>query len=191
MGIRDEQKNQTRAKILKTTESLLLLNGFVKVSTKDISTKSNVAQGSIFLHFTSKDNLLHIIVSSGIEKLSNDLRDGLDINSDRESFLRDLLDILGNNENMLSRVYKDYAYLSENLKKDVDKVETAVKNVIFDNLRATKGKSMSIIDFFISIDAFIAQIKQNLIDKEVYSDFSSILRQRRGKLSKLYRTLFE
>ena len=64
-------------------------------------------------------------------------------------------------------------------------------NLFFENLRNNPNKNLSIVDSFISIDAFFAQIQKNLLEKEVYTEFNSIIRQRRGKIVKLYRILFE
>lgn len=191
LGIRDERKRETRILIMESTKTLLLKNGFVKVSTKEISMQANVSQGSIFLHFGNKESLLNEIITKDIKKLEIELKEGCSTKTNRELFLKDLIDVLGSNENILSRVYKDYSYLSETLRKSVDNIETTLKNMIFDNLRVTPGKTLSIVDSFISIDAFYSQIKDNLLDKEVYNEFNSVMRQRRGKLVKLYRTLFE
>ena len=191
MGIRNERKKETRDSIIKSTKNLLFAKGLVKVSTKDIATSASVAQGSIFLHFQSKENLLHEIISSDLNELENEINSESLTKVDREKFLDVLLDIIGKHENMLSRVYKDYPYLSESHKKTVDTIQTVIKNKIFDNIRSSSGRKLSIVDSFINIDAFYSQVKDNLLDKEVYTEFNSIIRQRRGKLVKLYRTLFE
>jgi hypothetical protein len=54
----------------------------------------------------------------------------------------------------------------------------------------TSSSKLNIIDSFISIDAFLSQIKQYLIEKDVVSEFNSVLKQKRGKLIKLYKVLF-
>ena len=190
MGIREEQKRLTRENILKHTLELLLVNGLVKVSTKDISAASNVSQGSIFLHFSSKDNLISSIISENLSKLEISLKQRVVSKSDRESFLRDLLNVLIDHENILSRVYKDFAYVNEETKKNMEHIDTMIRNLIFDNLRNTPGRKISIVDSFISIDAFLAQIKLNLRDKEIFTEFNSVIKQTRGKLVKLYKVLF-
>lgn len=190
MGIREEQKKVTRENIYKKTLDLLLNNGFVKVSTKEIAMTSKVAQGSIFLHFENKENLLNTIISTELEKLENQLHNKLNVKSSRDSFLKNLFDILIKNENILSRVYKDYSYLPVDIKKSVDHINTIMKNLIYDNVRNTVGKKISILDSFIYIDAFMSQIKEYLLDKEVYTKSNSLIKQRRGKLVKLYKALF-
>jgi AcrR family transcriptional regulator len=190
MGIRDIQKEETRKNILEHTKELLYKNGFIKVSTKEISKASNVSQGSIFLHFTSKDNLLLTIFTEGMQNIELQLKNILDSNLTRETFLKDLLDVLSIHENLLSRIYKDYFYLDNEFIKLVEQTENHIKNKLFDNLRVTSSSKLNIIDSFISIDAFLSQIKQYLIEKDVVSEFNSVLKQKRGKLIKLYKVLF-
>lgn len=191
IGIREESKQRTRELILTMAQELLEEDGFVKISSKDIARKCNVSQGTIFLHFQTKDNLLNSILSSNIEALEIELRSNCNPKDSMDNFLRSYLDILVVYEGFLSRAYKDYSYLSESLRRNIDNLETIIKNIFFDNLRNNAVKKLSIIDSFIAIDSFLSQIKCNLLDKEVYSKSNSIIRQRRGKIIKLHRMLFE
>lgn len=191
IGIREEQKKITKQRIIDSTKQLLLINGFVKVSSKEISKAAQVSQGSIFLHFETKDFLLEHIISESIHKFLDELDEYCDPKTRQDKFLSDLLDVLSRNEDMLSRIYKDYFYLSEHLVKGVEKAEKKIKDYIFNNIRKNSMKSMSIIDSFISIDAFYSQVRVNLTQKEVYSQANSVIRQSRGKLTKLYKNLFQ
>lgn len=192
MGVREEQKNRTRELIMSKTTSVLQKRGFVKVSSKEIANVSNVSQGTIFLHFKTKDNLLNAILSSNIEALELELKTKCRAKDNQDVFLKNYLDALISHEEMLSRAYKDYSYLSENLKKQLDGLSTFVKNLIFDNFRKNQpSKKISIVDSFIAIDAFTSQIKDYLLEKEISVSSNSIIRQRRGRITKLYRMLFD
>ena len=191
IGIRSESKEKTRKLLLKKTALLLHDKGFLMVSSKDISRECNLSQGTLFLHFKTKENLLTTIITDNIHRFERDLKKRCNIKDNRESFLKDFIDVVIEHEAFLSRTYKDLAYLNEKLKKSVEGLENIMKNLFFDNLMSTSTNKLSIVDTFISIDAFLAQIQKDLIEKEVYTKFNSIIRQRRGKLIKLYRTLFE
>lgn len=190
LNTRKEQKERTRETIIKHTRDLLISNGLVRVSTKDISREANVSQGSIFLHFNTKDQLLLTIISEGLNEIENDLSSELDVKLSREAFLKALLDIIGRHESILSRVYKDHSYFSDNMRRSIDLIDNTIKNMIFDNLRQSSDQRKNIIDTFICVDAFLAQLKQYLSEKDVYTEFNSIIKQRRGKLVKLYNMLF-
>ncbi len=187
---REESKLETRKKILESTTDLLLENGFVKVSTKDIAKVSDVSQGSIFLHFDSKENLLISILESNINHLENDLDERCKATSSMDEFVRLLLDVLVQHENMLARAYNDYPYLTDSLRKQIDDLETKMKNYFFDIYKQNRSTTPNIIDSFILIDAFLSQIKNYLLEKNVFSITNSILRQRRGRIMKLYRMMF-
>ncbi len=189
MTLREESKIHTRNHIIECTTKLLAERGFVKISSKEIAKYSGVSQGSIFLHFQTKNDLLSIILMSNIEKLEKAIKLGCDVKKPSEIMLKTLLDVMGDNEDILARVYKDYYYLDDYITKSVDSLETIIKNLIYDNIRKTTDKKLGIVDAFISIDAFISQIKDYIMSKNNYGG-QSILRQRRGRLLKLYKVLF-
>lgn len=190
MNKREESKLETRLKILDNTTRLLLENGFVKVSTKEIAKASGVSQGSIFLHFESKENLLISILESNMNQLENDLDERCKDASSMDDFIRLLLDVLVQHENMLARAYKDYPYLTDSLQKQIDDLESTMKNHFFDIFKQNRSTVPNIIDSFILIDAFLSQIKNYLLEKNVFSVTNSILRQRRGRIMKLHRMMF-
>lgn len=190
MGIREENKQITRNRILECTRKLFLINGFVKVSTKDIAQVSSVAQGSIFLHFTSKEKLIYEVIVADLRKLQNEIGIRIDPNQEKDRFLESFLDVLSNHESILARLYKDKAYLSDDIKKVIEQLDVSLKNLIFENTRRFSSKPLSIVDSFINIDAYMSQIKVYLLEKDIYNDYSSVIKLRHGKLTKLYRTLF-
>lgn len=191
IGVRSESKKNTRKLLLEKTALLLNNKGYLMVSSKEISQECDLSQGTLFLHFKTKENLLSTILNDNFNTFEKELNKRCKIKDNRDTFLRSYIDVLIEHESFLSRAYKDQPYFTENLKKNFDSLETLTKNLFFDNLRQHPGRKLSIVDSFISIDAFIAQIQKNLMEKEVYSEFNSIIRQRRGKIIKLYRTLFE
>jgi len=188
---RKETKQKTRELLLDKTALLLDKKGYLFVSTKDISKECDLSQGTLFLHFKTKENILSTIFIGNIDALEKELVSKCNIKDSRETFLRSYIDVIIKYETFLSRAYKDLPYLSENLHKKIVNLETMTKNLFFDNLRKNPGRKLSIVDSFISIDAFIAQVQKNLLEKEVFTEFNSIIRQKRGKIVKLYRTLFE
>ena len=191
IGIRSDAKKKTRELILSKTALLLHNKGFLNVSSKEISRACNISQGSIFLHFQTKENLLNTILLTNIDRFESDLKNMCLPKYNKELFLKNYLDVLIDHESFLSRAYKDLPYLSEALSKNINSLEILTKNIFFENIRNNPEKKLSIVDSFISIDAFFAQIQKNLLEKDTYTESNSIIRQRRGKIVKLYRTLFE
>lgn len=191
IGTRIEAKAKTRQKIIDATKLLIQRRGFVKISSKEISKECGVSQGSIYLHFKTKDGLLTTILYSNIESLEEGLVSACKPSDTQDSFLKNYIEILSIHEDLLSRIYKDYSYLDSTLQKSIDSLEIMFKNLIFDNYKKNTKATMSIVDSFIAIDAFLSQIKEYLISKETFTSSNSIIRQKRGRISKLYKMLFE
>ena len=190
LSIRLESKEKTRQLILDATKLLIQENGFVKISSKDISSKCNVSQGTLFLHFTTKHNLLTTVLNSNIEKFEIDIKSNINSNDDQMEFIKDFIEVFANHEDILSRVYKDYSYLTDDIMKKMDNIEITLKNLVFDNYKRQNKNSMNIIDSFIAIDAFLSQIKEYLISKQTFSSSNSVMRQKRGRIVKLFKMLF-
>ncbi len=191
LGVRSIGKQKTRELILQQTALLLHQEGFLRVSSKQIALQCNLSQGTLFLHFKTKENLLNTILNSNIDRYEKELNTRCKTDDTNDSFLRNYLDVLIESESFLSRAYKDLPYLSPLMNKNIIRLETLSKNLFFDNIRHNSVSNSSIVDTFIAIDAFLAQIQKNLLDKEIYTEYNSIIRQKRGKLIKLYRVLFE
>ncbi len=191
IGTRKESKQKTRQLLLDKTALLLHNKGFLLVSSKEISKECNLSQGTLFLHFRTKENLLSTIINGNIRSYDRELIKRCKVNDARDSFLKSYIDVLIEHESFLSRTYKDLPYLPDALLKNMLNLDIMTKNLFFDNLRKNPSKKLSIVDSFISIDAFLSQIHKYLLEKEVYSESNSIIRQKRGKIVKLFRILFE
>lgn len=191
ISIRSETKTKTRNKIIDETKLLIKERGFVKISSKEISKVCGVSQGSIFLHFETKDGLLSTILDSNIDSLEESLEVACNPSDTQDTFLKHYTDILSIHEDILARIYQDYHYLDQTLQKRVDAMEIMFKNLIFDNYKKNTNSTMSIVDSFIAIDAFLSQVKEYLVSKETFSSSNSIIRQKRGRILKLYKMLFE
>lgn len=190
IGIREDSKLKTRLLIIDETRNALFEKGYLRLSTKDISNRSKVSQGTIFLHFESKNNLINYILIQLISDFMSDLKTTCNVNSKRADFVYEVLGVISIHENALSIVYRDYPHLSDEIRKIVDLSETTLKGLFFDNIRNSKGKEISIVDSFILIDAFLSQVKNYLLLKELNSHGNTI-RQLSGKLNKLHRYLFQ
>lgn len=58
MNAREEQREQTRSKLLDTATDLFVANGFDTTSVSDITRQAGVAKGTFFVHFASKASVL-------------------------------------------------------------------------------------------------------------------------------------
>ncbi|MCF7927326.1 MAG: TetR/AcrR family transcriptional regulator [Candidatus Izimaplasma sp.] len=186
MNKRELSKYKTRENILEKTEVLLQKKGYLKVSTREIADVCSISQGSIFLHFESKNQLFDHILESSIENILKNLKIINEEILDSDEFLKRLFNVLIKFEGILSRTFKDYDYLNDKLKQEIDELEVSLKDLIFEHFKSNDTIELGIMDSFVVIDAFISQIIVTLMNKSTYSKSSSVIRDRRGKLRKLF-----
>lgn len=67
MGIREEQKEQRREKILSSALELFVLNGFSATKITDIAKRASMSTGLLFHYFESKEQLYEVLVQMGVE----------------------------------------------------------------------------------------------------------------------------
>lgn len=189
MNARQMSKEKTRNVILDNTALLFDKVGFLNLSSKEIAISSRVSQGTIFLHFKTKEKLLNIVLIDKINMIESKINLSCKIDSTQHKFIKNYLDIYLDNENILSRIYKDYSYLPNIVKKRLTLYEVNLKNLFFDNLKNSSMAKINIIDSFIAIESFFSQIQRNFIEKD-FSNSISVMKQKRGRLLKLYKILF-
>lgn len=64
--------DETKSRIIETAARLVASKGYAATSTKEIAEASQVAEGTIFKYFTSKENLLQVIMTSVIAHLKKE-----------------------------------------------------------------------------------------------------------------------
>ncbi len=69
MNKREQQKLETKEKIIDIATNLFSENGFSEVSTLDVAKKAGVSHGTIFSHFKSRDELIFAVVERFSAKL--------------------------------------------------------------------------------------------------------------------------
>ena len=135
IGIRSDSKQKTRNLLLEKTALLLHNKGYLNVSSKEISRECNLSQGTLFLHFKTKENLLSTIINTNSRTFEKELHSRCKSSDSPDTFLRNYIDVIIEHESFLSRAYKDFPYLPETLRKNIINFETTTKNLFYENLK--------------------------------------------------------
>lgn len=189
INLRQLSKQNTKKIILNETALLLGKVGFLNLSSKDIAHASGVSQGTIFLHFKTKERLLNSVILDQIKFIETAVFSKCKIEATQHSFIKNFIDTYIESENILSRLQIDLYYLPESVKKQISIYEGNLKNLFFDNLKYNSKSKINIIDTYIGIESFLSQIQRNLIEKD-FKNSMPVLKQKRGRLLKLYKILF-
>jgi len=157
MNKRVQQKGKTHDRILSITNDIYLDQGYINASTKSISKKAGLSQGTIFLHFETKEKLFEQIVVVRLNELFERLHAP---NLSISTFFKTLID----EEAILARVLKDYPYLPQKFQEAFDQVRMIYKDLLFDLVKPRTD--LSILDLFSLIEMVLALIFEDLF----YSD---------------------
>lgn len=87
-----------RQRLLKSARKILLGEGQRNFSLRKIARETNVSATSIYLHFDSKDHLIHVLMEESIDRLNDKLEDSIKGSTDPIEKL-----------NILAKVYVRFA----------------------------------------------------------------------------------
>lgn len=80
--MKEEKTNNLRDKIIEEARKLLLEEGYRNVSLRKIAANAGITATSIYLHFDSKDHLIHTLMGQAIEQLNAKLESTADLEMD-------------------------------------------------------------------------------------------------------------
>lgn len=172
MDKRAKQKEKTYNKILDITRKIYFDQGYIYTSTREISKKAKVSQGTIFLHFKTKEKLLEKVIV-------DQLQHHFDLIQETNPTIASLFQMIVDEEALLSRVLKDYPYLPVKFQEAFDQIRMIYKDSLFDLLKSKS--SLNILSLFSIIDMVLALVFEDLW----YSNGESM----QGKVKKYYKLI--
>ncbi len=90
MRITTEEKNATRERIVKVAVELFKSGGFEATTTRDIANSAEIATGTLFNYFDTKESIVAALASEAVRRS----RKSLITNTDRASFEEDLFAVV-------------------------------------------------------------------------------------------------
>ena len=122
---REQQKIATKAKILEVARELFISKGIMSVSTNQIAKEAGVAKGTIFHHFSNKEDLVLSVLTYTLEKEMGDMVQILQSEEISMETLEMVIDqtLIYSVENpnfnaFLINVFVEYSHISNDDKKD-------------------------------------------------------------------------
>ena len=175
-------KQITKDLILETTKQLIVENGVLKTTTKEISISCKVAHGTIFSHFENRDKLISVVVKNELMEIAKKLYKIKETDFTLEELLTHYLNFVEENEDFLVVVYKEFSFLNKNLQREIITTESIVKNIFYNkiekNIRHKDLKPQIILstlfgtinyylsrkEYFVSSGSVIAEKKNDIIN---------------------------
>lgn len=173
---RKEQKEKTRAGLVGQAETLFALNGISSTTTADIAKALKVSHGTLFVHFSTREDLIKAVVDEFGEKLSTAL--GARCSSDLK--LRDLLkahlSVLAEYEDFYMRLVSESQSLPPHIRSILYSMNASLSYRFYRAAKAEmdKGviKKMTQVHFF---NTWMGPVHYYILNRDLFSERTPIL----------------
>lgn len=151
--------NKKKSAIISVAKKLFKDKGFVAVSIKEIASKANVSQVSIYNYFGSKDALVGECINSLMNEILDKAREILNCNMDFEKKLEKALSLCSN-----SLSYSFSEYFSKEALKDSALCKLITESIIKEKLKLFRefidvGKKEGAVDKSLSTETILRFIE--------------------------------
>jgi AcrR family transcriptional regulator len=183
MNKRMAQKEQTREKILDSAYSLFSQRGFMNVNTIDITEEAHVSHGTLFLHFSTRNELVNAVICRFGETVVKRMHTLAETRSSLKGILEAHLDCLKENEFFYSRLLRDLHSLPKNARLQLTCILSAVSHHI--SLAAQceiRDKEMPPLPADLLFNTWIGLLHHYLINRELFVVDGSVLEKHGKKL---------
>ena len=119
MNKRQLQKQKTRKHILKIAKQEFVKKGFLNTATCEISERSGIAHGTLFLHFKNKDALIVEILDKELEEINLTIRQMIAKAADLEQLLLQYLNLLQEGEELFAVLARELPFYNEELRRKI------------------------------------------------------------------------
>ena len=186
-----ESKIKTRNLILSKAKEIFTNQGMYKTSTRDISKACGIANGSLFLHFGTKENLISTVFENEIKRIANELRSEFESENNVEVLLEKYLTLLEKEENFFSVISREFQFFPDQLKRQIISFETIIRNyfysVIEKGIALGKYKDINITS---TLTFLFATINYYLYLKEIHaSDESSVIKKKKNEICSTFMSM--
>jgi TetR/AcrR family transcriptional regulator, acrEF/envCD operon repressor len=113
---RKQQKAQTRLGLIKHAENLFAKNGIGRTTTADIAKGVRVSHGTVFVHFSTRDDLVLAVVEQFGDRLSEALGKRLSDEMTLKDLLRAHLSVLAEFEDFYLRLVTESQFLAPRIR---------------------------------------------------------------------------
>jgi AcrR family transcriptional regulator len=191
-NIREISKENTRRLILSKTREIIVLQGIINTSTKQISDRCKIAHGTIFAHFKNREVLIGTVVKTELIRIAEKLYQLAEENNPFDKLLEEYLNLVAQEEDLLLVIHKEFAFFSDYLKNEIITTETIVKKFFYDALsKDIEAGWMKPLNVSMLISCLFGTISYYLMRKEYCVSSGSVILQKKQEIIQLFKNLIK
>jgi len=180
---RQISKETTKNLILERTKELIVKNGIIKTSTKNIAEYCKIAHGTLFAHFRNREQLISEVLKNELLRISKRLYQLKSSNNSLEHLLNKYFDLVIDEEELFVVVNKEFPFISNNIKREIITTETIVRNLILKKIeQGVNNKLFKPIEPRIAMSFLFGTLNYYLSRKEFFTSTGSVIQIRKKEI---------
>lgn len=185
---RQQQKEQTRGKLLKTAYQEFSSGGFLTTKTLDIAKSANVSHGSIFVHFPTREALLLAVIHEFGMQLGTAFQKKMKEGS-LEKVLTTHLTVLQEWEPFYTQLVICGPHLPVEIRAEIFNIQSGIAYYLekaLSNQKIAKEKPIHLI-----MNTWIGLVHHYLANRDLFSPNGSVLAAKGNELIKFFTHLIK
>jgi AcrR family transcriptional regulator len=183
---RKRQKENTREQIISAAKSVFSSKGF-SVTTQEIADEAGVAHGTVFVHFSTRDELQRKILEQFADEIQIKLHD-LSVSTDSiEEILYAHIEVLEEYEQFYANILRDLTYLPHETYMFIFSMQSVMSHHLGKVVaRNQKRGTIKDIPLHMLFNTWIGLLHYYLRHGEVFAPGGSVLKRRKKELVDAY-----
>lgn len=175
---RKEQKQNTRAGLVNEAEKLFASKGISHTTTADISKALNVSHGTLFVHFSTRDDLIKAVVDEFGERLSASLGRRCSDELKLKELLKAHISVLAEFEDFYMRLISESQTLPPHIRSIIYAINASLSYRFYKAAKTEMNngeiKQMTQVHFF---NTWMGLLHYYIMNRDLFSEKTPILNQ--------------
>lgn len=181
--LRNEQKQQTRQRVVDAATFLFAEKGLARTRTADIAKRAGLSHGGIFVHFGSRDELLAEVVSETGRKITDRLHSLITNDASLSEVLHAHLQCLSECETAYTAFLRESRLLPEDTLRARIGVQSAISYHLNESAeRAMEDGYVRRLPKHMLFNTWIGLVHHYLMNRELFAPSGSVLKERGEEL---------
>ena len=186
---RQLQKENTRKKILETAYQIYSEQGF-SATTAVIAKEAGVSHGTIFVHFSSLDELLCCLIQDFGDALGSEIHRLAETKDNMEELLKAHLDVLARHEKFYIRLIAERSLLPEEARLTFSNIQSIVA-YHFNKVFKRENNTCKDIPVHLLFNTWVGLIHYYLLNKDLFSPDTPIVERYGSELTETFLKLIK
>ena len=186
---RQISKKNTLQKIESTAKKVYIKKGVSNTSTMDIAREAKIAHGTIFAHFSTKNDLVIHVFKKELTYIAKQLKDySYDSHIRCRELVHNYLNLIVENEDLFITIAKEFPFYPEEVKREIIATESIVRILIYNKIETgIKNGIFKDTDITTCLSFLFGTLNYYLSRKEMFAkDYESIIQKKKNSIIKTF-----